>query len=170
MEGYIEVVVPKKMTFEVQVKRFVMTVLPLMLAIFLMMQNNDSILRIVFFIAAIGLIYLAYRMFLNFYIDWEYTFVTNEVSFAKIMNKSKRKDILTCQVADTVVMTKNTDKEHLRSIPQDAKKYNFLSGSGEEHYVWITKNKAGKTICVYFEPNEVMLQSMAKLARGKIFI
>ena len=170
MEGYVEVVVTKKMTFDVQVKRFFATVLPLMLAIFLILQNTDPIMKIVVFLAVVGLVYLAYRMFMNFYIEWEYTFITNEVSFAKIMNKSKRKDLLTCQVKDTVFMAKNTDKQHLGNIPADAKKYNFLSGTGAEYYIWLVKTKNNKMVCIYFEPDTKMLECIKKLARDRVYI
>ena len=170
MEGYNEVVVTKKMTFDVQVKRFFATVLPLMVAIALILTQTGSIMRIFVFLAVVGLVYLAYKMFLNFYIEWEYTFVTNEVSFAKIMNKSKRKDLFTCQLKVTVVIAKNTDKEHLGKIPSDAKKYDFTSGNGTEHYVWITRDAKGKTLYIAFEPSEEMLVNMSKLARSKTFI
>lgn len=170
MEGYVEVVVTKKMTFDVQVKRFLATVLPLMLAIMLILTQTNSILRILVFIAVLALVYLAYRMFMNFYIEWEYTFVTNEISFAKIMNKSKRKDLLTCQMKDTVLLSKASNKAHVGKIPSDAKKYNFTSGTGAEYYVWITKNAMGKNVCIFFEPNDEMLDLMSKQARGKVFI
>ncbi len=170
MEGLIEVIVKKKMTFDVQVKRFVLTVLPLMIAIMLIRLQVAQILRVVIYLAVVGLAYLAYRMFMNFYIEWEYVFVTNEVSFAKIMNQSKRKDLITCQLKDTVIMFKNTDKEHLSAVPKDAKKYNFLSGTGVDYYIWVTKDQKGRSVCIYFEPDEKMLNSMRTLARSKIFI
>lgn len=169
MEGLIEVIIKKKMTFDVQVKRFILTVLPLMVAIMLIRMPFGSILRFVTYLAAVALAYLAYRMFLNFYIEWEYTFVTNEVSFSKILNQSKRKDILTCQLKDTEIIFKSTNQEHRNAIPKDAKKYNFLSGTGAEHYIWVTKDQKGRPVCIYFEPNDKMLESMKILARGKIY-
>ncbi len=170
MEGLVEVVIKKKMTFDVQVKRFILTVLPLMIAIMLIRFPASQILRVVIYLAVLVLVYLAYRMFMNFYVEWEYVFVTNEVSFSKIMNQSKRKDILTCQLKDTVIMFKNTDKEHAAAVPKDAKKYNFLSGTGVDYYIWITKDQKGKTVCIYFEPDDKMLDSMKTLARNKVFL
>ncbi len=169
MEGYIEQVVQQRMNFETQVKRFFLTVLPMLLAILLITSNVHQIYRVFIFLAVIGLAYLSYKMFMNFYIEWEYTFVTNEVSFSKIHNKSKRKDLLTCQVKDTIVLARSTDKDHLSVIPKDAKKYYFLSNTGADYYVWALQGKNGKTICVYFEPNEKILESIYTLARGKVF-
>lgn len=170
MDGYIEVVVPQKMTFEVQAKRFILTCLPLIAAIFLIRLPAESIFKVIVYLLAMGLAYLAYKMFMNFYVEWEYTFVTNEVSFAKITNKSKRKELLTCLVKDTVVLVKSTDKEHLNLIPKDAKKYVFLSGTGADHYIWVTKDKNGHNVSIAFEPNDKMLESMRKLARDRSFI
>lgn len=170
MEGLIEVIVKKKMTFDVQVKRFILTVLPLMIAIMLIRLPVDQIVRVIIYLAVVALGYLAYRMFMNFYIEWEYVFVTNEVSFSKIMNQSKRKDILTCQLKDTLIMFKNTDKEHATAVPKDAKKYNFLSGTGTDYYIWVTKDQKGRNVCIYFEPNNKMLESMKTLARNKVFL
>lgn len=170
MEGLIEVIVKKKMTFDMQVKRFALTVLPLLIAIMLIRLRVAPMLRVVIYLAVISLGYLAYRMFMNFYIEWEYVFLTNEISFAKIMNQSKRKDVITCQLKDTVIMFKSTDNDHLSAIPKDAKKYNFLSGTGKEYYIWVTKDQKGRSVCICFEPNERMLNSMKTLARSKIFI
>ena len=170
MEGYIEQVIEQKMNFETQVKRFFLTVLPLLLAILLITSNVHQIYRVFIFLAVIGLAYLSYRMFMNFYIEWEYTFVTNEVTFAKISNKSKRKDILTCQVKDTIVLAKSTDKQHLSTVPKDAKKYFFLSNTGADYYVWALQGKNVKTICVCFEPNAQLLDSIHTLARSKVFV
>ncbi len=170
MDGYIEQVVEQKMNFETQVKRFFLTVLPLMLAILLIMTNVGQFLRVLVFLAVLGLAYLSYRMFMNFYIEWEYTFVTNEISFAKIMNKSKRKDVLTCELKDTIVVAKSTDQQHLAMVPKDAKKYVFLSNTGAEHYVLAIKKNNGKVLSVYFEPNEKMLASIKKIVREKAYI
>ena len=170
MEGLIEVIIKRKMTFDMQVKRFVLTILPMMLAIMLIRLQVDQILKVVIFLAVAGLAYLSYRMFMNFYIEWEYVFLTNEVSFAKIMNQSKRKDLITCQLKDTVILFKSTDKDHLSAIPKDAKKINYLSGTGVDHYIWVTKDQKGRTVCIYFEPDERMLNSMKNLARSKSFV
>lgn len=170
MDGLVEVVVAQKLNFQVQIKRFIATVLPLMVAVYLILLNLPSIFKILTFLACVGLAYLSYRMFINFYIDWEYTFVTNEVSFAKVMNKSNRKDLFTCQVKDTVVLCKVSDKEHLPSVPADVKKYYFLSNTTDDYYIWLTKNDKGKDVCIYFEPNERMLKSIQTLARSKVHL
>ncbi len=167
MDGYLEIIVSQKMNFEIQVKRAICTILPIMVAVYLYMIGQ-SFMPIVIIVDAI-LFYVAYRMFMNFYIEWEYTFVTNEISFAKIMNKSKRKDLLTCQIKDTIIMVKNTDKEHLSSLPKEAKKYAFLSGEKDEYYIWATKDKKGRTVCISFEPTEELVESMCRQARSKIY-
>ncbi len=170
MESYIEQVVVQRMNFESQAKRFILTILPLMLAILLIMTNVPPLYKVFVFAAVVGLVYLSYNMFMGFYIEWEYIFVTNEVSFAKISNKSKRKEMLTCQVNDTLVLAKSSDREHLGDLAKDAKKHVFLSNTGADYYVWVLKDKNGKKICVHFEPNEVMLNSIQTLARSKVFI
>ena len=170
MEGLIEVIVKRKITFNVQVKRFVLTILPLMFAIMLIRLQVDQILRVVIFLAVAALAYLSYRMFMNFYIEWEYVFLTNEVSFSKIMNQSKRKDLITCQLKDTIILFKSTDHDRFSAVPKDAKKYNFLSGTGVDHYIWVTKDQKGRVVCIYFEPDERMLNNMKTLARSKTFI
>lgn len=157
------------MDFSLQIKRFAFTVVPLMLAAMLVFSNLGGILRIIAFLAAAGLTYLAYLMFLGFYVEWEYTFVTNEVSFAKIMNKSKRKDLTTCLVKDTIVLAKNTDKEHLSRVPSNVKKYAFLSHTGAEYYCWYTKDNKGKNVLIMFEPDQDMLLAIQKLARDRVF-
>ena len=43
MEGLIEVIIKRKMTFDMQVKRFVLTILPMMLAIMLMLYSQVQV-------------------------------------------------------------------------------------------------------------------------------
>ena len=133
------------------------------------MSNVPQIYKVFVFLAVMGLAYLSYRMFMGFYVEWEYTFVTNEVSFAKITNKSKRKDIITCQVKDTLLIAKNTDTEHLGNLKKKKKKYHFLSNTTNEYYVWVLQ-EGTKKICIYFEPDETMLDSIRTLVRSKVYI
>ena len=171
MEEYSEVAVEQKMDFGIQFKRFLCTVLPLMAAVFIIIAVKvNPLFMIIKFLVCVGLIYLAYRMFMGFYIEWEYTFVINEIKFAKIMNKSRRKDLFTCQIKDTVLFAKNTNEDALRSVPKDAKTYRFLSNVSEEFYVWVTKDDKGKQICIWFEPNEVMIKGFSTLVRSKVFL
>ena len=170
MKGFSEVTVSQKMGWDIQVKRFLATVLPMMVALMIIMLNLPGIFTVVKFLASVGLFYLSYRMFLGFYIEWEYSFVTNEISFAKIMNKSRRKDLFTCQLKDTVVLTRNTDADHLSAVPKDIKTYRFLSGRKDTYYLWVTKDEKGRDICICFEPNREMLEAFRTLARSVSFI
>lgn len=170
MEGFSEVSVAQKMDAGAQIKRFLGTVVPLMLAIMIITLSLPSIFMIVKFLACVGLVYLSYRMFMGFYIEWEYSFVTDEIHFAKIMNKNRRKDLFTCQLKDTVVLFKNTDRAHLSEVPRDAQQHWFVSQHSAQHYIWVVKNAKGKTLCIHFEPNETMLNGFTVLARGKAFV
>ncbi len=163
MNRYLEVVRAKKNTFKDRAVQFLSTVLPAMIAIYLvlMIGSVDAMFRILAFLAAVGLFYLSYKMFFSFYLEWEYVFVEDEISFSKIMNKSKRKDLFTLSLSKTKLFAKADDKDAVARLPQDAKRYHFTSQTDEPIYVICAETKQGQEVCIFWEPGEEMLSVLS---------
>ena len=174
MEKYIEIAVPKKNTVKDYGICFACCLLPmlvgtyLVLMIFSVTSGNVSITGLACVVCA-GLYYLSYKIFLRFYIDWEYILVGDEIRFSKIINKSKRRDIITLMLSKVEVVAKISDKEHIGAIAKAEKKYSFISQTTDDYYFMIAFTDSGTRVCIFFEPDERMLDNFKTTLRGKVF-
>ena len=169
MEKYIEYSVTRKLSNAEQVKRFFYTVLPMALAcyLFILIRALGSLAFFAILIS-IGLFYLAYKLFISFILEYEYTFVENEIRFAKIINKAKRKEIRNVQLSKIDVMAKLSDNAHNNELKNVSRKYDYSSNNSDNIYFFIANDNKGK-FAVLFDPNETMLESFKTLLRGKVF-
>ena len=168
MENFVEIVVEKKMNAMDKVKWFIATFIPLMIGTSLVFAIGGPF-RVLAVLVCAGLYYLGYKIFNSFYIEWEYTLVSNEISFAKIVNKSRRKDIVTLDISKTEIMAKINDKQHVSSRQCNAKHYSFISQTNNEYYFVVGYDKAGNKVCIDFEPDDRILEVFRTLARSKVF-
>lgn len=160
MENFIEYCLPYKLTASDQFKRVVYTVVPMVLGVFLIMY-----LGLIGVVLCAGLCYLAYRLFLSFVYELEYSLLENEITFTKIINKERRRELLKADIAKT---ESYGPVEHLPAN-QKAKVRSFLSNQGEEPaYYWVTEDAKGEKVCILFQPTPAVLEVFAVRARGKL--
>lgn len=95
--------------------------------------------------------------------------MSNEISFAKIVNKSRRKDILTLDIPKTEVMAKISDTQHKSQRECGAKHYSFISQTNNDYYFVVGYDKDGNKVCVDFEPDDRIIEVFKTLARSKVF-
>jgi hypothetical protein len=159
MENFIEYCLPYRMTVQDQLKRALYTIAPMVVGVYLIMR-----LGLLGVVLCAGLCYLAYRLFLSFNYELEYSLLENEISFSKIINKERRRELLKADISKTECygpighLPSNTPKVH-----------SFLSNQGEEpNYYWITLNSKGEKVCVLFQPTPAVLEVFAVRARGKL--
>ena len=158
MENFIEYCLTYKMTPQDQLKRCLYTVAPMALGVFLIM-----LLGPIGILLCAGCCYLAYRLFMSFYFEYEVSLLENEITFTKIINKERRKELLKADIAKTESYGLLSDLKD-----KNLKTRSFLSHQGEEpEYYWITLTEKGEKICILFQPTEAVLQVFEIRARGK---
>lgn len=159
MENFIEYSLPYKMKPLDHAKRIVYTLAPMFLGIFLIMYLGP-----IGILLCAGLCYLAYQLFLSFNYELEYSLLEDEVSFSKIINKERRRELMTGAIAKTV------SYGPIEKMPKGQQKIrSFLSNQGEEPaYYWITQDEKGEKVCILFQPTPVVLDVFATRARGKL--
>ena len=168
MENFVEIVIEKKMNAMDRIKWFVATFIPLMIGTFLVFAVGGPF-KILAVLVCAGLYYLGYKIFNSFYIEWEYTLVSNEIYFAKIVNKIRRKDILTLDIPKTEVMAKISDAQHKSQRECGAKHYSFISQTNNDYYFVVGYDKDGNKVCVDFEPDDRIIEVFKTLALSKVF-
>lgn len=158
MENFIEYCLPYRMTMADQLKRTVYTVAPMALGVFLIM-----LLGPIGILLCAGLCYLSLRLFISFNYELEYTLLENEITFTKIINKERRREILKADISKTM------SYGPMENMPKGLKTRSFLSHQGEEPcYYWVTQDAKGEKVCILFQPNQRLLDVFATRARGKL--
>lgn len=158
MENFIEYTLPYKLTAADQAKRAAYVGLPIVVGVFLIMY-----LGLLGVLLCAGLCYLAYRLYLSFFFEWEYTLLEDEIRFGKIINKERRKELSKISIAKT---ERYGPIENMPSI--NCKVISYLSNQGEEPcYYWLCSDEKGERVCILFQPDERILKVFEVRARGK---
>ena len=158
MENFVEYCLPYRLTAADQIKRVLFTVLPILLGIFFIM-----------FLGPLGILlcavccYVAYRVLASYNYELEYTFLEDEITFTKIINKERRRELMKADLTKTECYG---PIDHLPAGIRNIR--SFLSHQGEEpEYFWITHKKNGEKVCILFQPDERIRTAFAVRARGK---
>ena len=159
MENFIEYCLPYQLTAADRVKQYGLTIT--LLAIGAVMIVVLGPLGILLCAAAC---YAAYRVYFSFFYELEYTLLENEITFTKIINKERRREILKADISKT------ESYGPVAGLPAGARNVrSFLSHQGEEpEYYWITQKKNGEQVCILFQPDQRVLNVFATRARGKL--
>lgn len=173
MEKYIEIVVSRKNKLKDTVLCFSASVIPLFVGTYIVIlfyASASSMFLALSVVACALLYYLSYRIFNSFNIEWEYTLVDSELRFAKIINKTKRRDVMTVNLAKTEVLARVNDNEHNHPYKTfQGVKTQMLSQTNDDYYYLISFTDKNKRVCVAFEPDARMKENFNTTLRGKFF-
>ena len=104
-------------------------------------------------------------------LEYEYLYVNGELDIDKIMSKQKRKRVFSGDVASLELLapTQSHELDHYRSR-SDIKKSDFSSGKKDARtYTMILKKEKGMELVV-FEPSDVMLKDMKRMAPREVHL
>lgn len=173
MDNYIEIAVPRKNSVKDTALCFAFTFVPLIVGtyLFITLLGTGDMGRIAIGAIICGLLYyFAFKVFGNFSVEWEYTLVGNEIRFSKIMNKDKRRDLMTISLSKTDIIARTDDNSNNHQFrTTDAQKCNYTSQTDVKTYYMIGVNDKGKKVCIVFEPDDRMIDNFKTTLRGKFF-
>lgn len=174
MEQFIEMSVARKNNTKDYLICFICCIFPILIGCYLMVltysMKNTGLLMVAVVISAL-LYFLSYKIFNRFNVDYEYLIVDDEIRFAKIINKSKRKELVTVNRANIKMVANinsNFDKSILSS--QFDKKLYLISQTNNDYYFLTATTKEGKKVCIFFEPNEKMCENFRVFLRDKFIV
>lgn len=133
---------------------------------------------VAFFVTPLGLIAMIlliafaiadYFLLPTFDVEYEYTYVNGELDIDKIMSKQKRKRVYTMDMKALELMApSNSHVLDYHNQNKNLKVYDFSSGEeGAKTYTMIVKGEKG-TEKVIFEPDEVILNDMKRIAPREV--
>ena len=102
--------------------------------------------------------------------EYEYIFTNGELDIDVIYNKSSRKRVFNGNVKDFELMAHIDDPNNKNSLASANEKLDYSTGiPGERSYAFLTNYKS-KRVAITIEPNNEMLEAMAKvLTRRKFY-
>ena len=125
---------------------------------------------LLFFLFVIIATVLSVLLFKFSSVEYEYLYLLDELTIAKIFRKSSRKDVLAIPMQDveTVCPTEDSDAERMRGSGSEVKYLDFSSGGKDVKTYTIKYVSGGRTSFVCIEPNEKMLKQMRHDHPGKV--
>lgn len=124
-------------------------------------------------VLAAGIIYGAYWLFSSFNVEYEYILTNGELDVDKIVNRRKRKRVLTVDCRKFEVMAHVQDEAHRAEMESSniQTKLDVSSGANYDkaYFCIFTDEKKGR-VRMIFEPTEKMLASIKSFIPRKLFI
>ena len=126
-------------------------------------------LGIIGFLIVVAFLIADYFLLPTFDLEFEYLYVNGELDVDKIMSRQKRKRVLSVDVKELEIMAPS-ESHALDSYNnrQNIKTYNF-SSLDPQHKTYTMIVKGDKEMKrVIFEPNEVILKDMKRIAPREV--
>lgn len=122
------------------------------------------------FLLIVAVYYFTYIFTSRLNKEFEYIFTKDNIDIDVIMNKAKRKRLISFTLAQTEIIASLNDGNY-NSLAKGSfdKTIDATSGKKDAHVYFAVVEKNGRTL-VKFEPSYTILESLKKLARSKIHI
>lgn len=131
----------------------------------LLALTTANIIGVIAMFLAGGATYLLMR---NANVEFEYLYVTGQLSIDKIMGRSKRKKAWECSM-DEIQIVAPADSYMLKDYENsNTKVIDFTSGQPGNKVYAVVANSKGQSTKVLIEPNDKMLQCFRQTAPRKI--
>ena len=107
------------------------------------------------------------RRFLS--VEYEYTFVTNELDIDRIFSKSSRRNAMNIQMSSVESVEPASDQKREQLISGGTTYKNFTSreDGASTYFIIFSNEDEGRTV-VEFEPNEKVLNAMWRCSPSKV--
>lgn len=161
-ETYAEYLVRRKTPVYAYILNVVMGALTLV-SIFLALTTG--VLSVILMFVCGFFTYLSYR---NTRVEYEYLFVTGQLSIDKILGRATRRKVFECTMEEIQIIAPS-DSDVLKDYRlQNQKTLDLSSGiSGARTYTAVIQSGASNTKLI-FEPNDKMLQCFRQTAPRKV--
>ncbi len=164
---YTEVIVKRKATMKDAVLKALLiaaTVLAVLAALF-------TAAGMIGFLVAVALLIADYFLIPTFDVEFEYLYVNGELDVDKIMSKQKRKRVYSADIKELEIMApSNSHALDSYNHNGNLKTYDFSSKEADHKtYTMIIKGEK-ELQRVIFEPNDVILKDMKRVAPREVNI
>lgn len=143
-----------------------MSVLSLVLALVLALLTCMGVL--VFGPVAVALVVLWYYLMFRANKEFEYSYFDGEARFARVMNKSRRKALGSCNMDEVIMIAPAGDRSVYKyEEDKSLKVKDYTSHMKKPYYVMVVQ-KGGNISLIKFEPDEKYLDSVEQKYKQKV--
>lgn len=121
-----------------------------------------------FFLLAAGFAMLGYLVIPMFDIEWEYLYISKEISVDKVMAKERRKHVMTLDLNKMNVMAVSNSHELDSYRARPHKDIDFSSDMGDAKTYTIAYEDTDGLKLIVIEPNEEMLKAIKTVYPRKV--
>ncbi|HAA80908.1 MAG TPA: hypothetical protein DCE09_04805 [Thermoanaerobacter sp.] len=122
---------------------------------------------LIFFLLLFG--YLAYYLIRSRNIEFEYSLTNSELDVDKIIDQKRRKHVISVDCRDFEIMARVNSDRFTQDIKTIKNRIEAVSSmSSPDVYFAVFENGGVKTL-LFFEPNEKMLEAIARYIPRKLF-
>lgn len=169
-DTFIECMVKRKTPKKILIMQaFMILFIVLLFAVGLLVFRSK-----IFFLVGVVVSFVCYKLSDEKDMEFEYVFTNGELDIAQIINKSKRKEVLSISMSDVVAMAGKGSDKVLRLVSNPGVKYqkkDFSSGyvKNQEKVYELVAKKGGEAYHILLEPNEKLLEAMKQSAPRNVF-
>jgi len=133
----------------------------LLIVILGLLVSLPSLIRFMPYIVVV-LIVILVVLFKRMNIEYEYIFTNGELDIDKIINKSKRKSVVSIHVNRFKIMAPIMNKDYEKDLASYTKLYDFSSGQVSESTYGVIYEIGDQRVKMIFEPNEKMFKAIRR--------
>ena len=160
---FIEQLVKKKSSSSDKAPVYVVSLLAAILFFFGLFFN------LIIAIPGIGLGVLAYFLYRNTEIEFEYCLVNSQLDIDKITAKSRRKHLITLELKEAeLIVPKDSDRIRRYANP-NVRELDFSTHSERATFAIIITDEKKQLTRVYFDPENKMMNAIYKMMPSKVF-
>lgn len=145
-------------------------VMPVMVAACIISIFAALYLNVIGLILATLVFLGTYLVFRSFKVEYEYIFVTGQISFDKILGQSKRKRAFCCEMENVLVVAPEDSYLVKDQVNQSTKVRDFTSLNPDKKRYALVYQSGSERTKIIFEPNEKMLQCLKQASPRKVTI
>lgn len=171
VDKHVEMSISKRLTFAERAKYMLLSVLPMLAGAYLLVLIISLKLSSLIALGALAFaatVFASYKLYCMSIIDWEYVFVEDEIRFSKIINKTRRRELLTVDLTKSELLARADSGECASFLHNpEYKVYRFTGGTENEAWLVAGVSSKGQRAAVVFEPDERMLEALKYVMRSK---
>ena len=110
----------------------------------------------------VAFIFFTVYVFEHYSAEYEYSYVDGSISIDKIMAKSVRKKVGTCDLTRAVLVAKVNSQEALGKARQQLRTYNCSSGvdDPDDIVIYTYESESNEMVRLFMLPNDAMLEAI----------
>lgn len=156
MDFFTETIIKQKKSPMVYLATLGMILATLIVWVFSLALMSIPALSSLVGILDVGIVYLSYYVISGFNIEYEYIATNTDLDIDKIVNKRKRKRIISLRLSDIDILA---PVENARENSGQTKIINAAKSKNDPDAYYIITSKNGQKTKIIFNPNEKMIEN-----------